>query len=1254
MPNNLDDLYNQVTGGSQGAVPVVKTPEISFDPSRLKPPEDTGGAMLPWIIRLLGSVGAGVAQTADVVTAGGFGVPEALGGALAGGSEALAQKAEGRPNLNWKRIGTEATLGAVPLGWMMRPGKPVISAIKGAAVMGAGEAGRELSEGQDLNLPAIGKSALIAGGIGGALSRMGMTKAPTPATTGEPINTVGGLRIAMAEKAQTKTPFSPEEHATVYNTLSRQPEGPLARNIGWQPQRIHISPTQDVPAASILDVEKAHAEAMPGVIKEKVAEAKAQAGYQKETAEKEAKNLNDKEKWASKQAEEIDKDIETQASQAEISRLKGIATEPSPITLTHKVAAPAENGVGTETAVQKFTEPEEETLQGIGESKIIKGDLSKVTDYAKSLQDHYGDGVNVGISKGKGGYTVTVDEVLPTVIKPKVDLGANPIEAKPGAEAPGKPEAQGKPEPPIKSRTRRVSSRPAPPPLKTLDPVTAKYQQLRAEGMGHVEAWEAAKASSPKKAGEPPEPAEGVGGVPNPNPTNKPPFGSPESGDMVTKDELGTRIVSHRTGVTTFIPKEPPPEGLTPPESAAPKPAPKPGPKTPSSGSAKIQETSTGAGQQEALPGGAAPSIAEKLPPKVAPEVPNPEAPNPPVEKQAAPGALPPKTPGKKAPKAGPKAAPPKPPVEPVPNPEVVPTQPEPKTTASAPEPEPPSIIPFRSIKKSPREASAIRYVLAKQGAKAGLVPEGTRAALGAEAARLNNADHGPVFEPIKPVGVKAGEVTPKPTPKPTPEIPKPPTDTLKQTEAMRAKAAEKRAAVRAEKEVESVEGEARNEEQTKTLEEDLADIQAMPPEERAAFFKRFKGSKGEIDPVLLAKLGIPLTTAGVGSIVDEDHPLRGALIGGLIGAGGIAGATHLAENPDTFNNLRDKGTKLTRELPQLNRFNLLMNPANLATNSLPAPYAGAFWKLLEQSDPGVRNAGLAKLANIPEYLHNYGGNLFKVRELSGQFERGEQLAGSGASYTDKVLSGPGTLMAAGDMTSRDLLESVGVSPAAARDATLTNEPKQVWGKGLMNLLRTTSDDGRRSLFTQLALPFARTTINVIESGLERTPVIGFLAQIGKDPAIVESIPQQLRMQGIGSGVMAGAYAFGRWVAPETAKQYKLPMLMSNLGGQYGLIAAAAFAAGQAQQLGKPPVWTGVQQALQTMPLPTLGGLTDAGKSISNMMSGEPAHPNAEYPPQRYLPNMLLPYYLRDTGINSLQEKVDALQDITFNPDALQ
>jgi hypothetical protein len=178
----------------------------------------------------------------------------------------------------------------------------------------------------------------------------------------------------------------------------------------------------------------------------------------------------------------------------------------------------------------------------------------------------------------------------------------------------------------------------------------------------------------------------------------------------------------------------------------------------------------------------------------------------------------------------------------------------------------------------------------------------------------------------------------------------------------------------------------------------------------------------------------------------------------------------------------------------------------------------------------------------------------------------------------------------------------------------------------------------------RLLLPFIRTAANVFEGSLERTPGVGWLVRNFYENPVPFS--QMLAEQGLGGIVATMAYQMGQEVDPESSAGYKLPMVIANMTGQYGALAAAAFAAGQASYKGDPGLkaaFKGANRFWQDLPLPTTETIAETHGNLENYLEEGMANPNAIYPPQQYLPDAIRPKILDDNW-------VEMVRNLTNNP----
>jgi hypothetical protein len=401
----------------------------------------------------------------------------------------------------------------------------------------------------------------------------------------------------------------------------------------------------------------------------------------------------------------------------------------------------------------------------------------------------------------------------------------------------------------------------------------------------------------------------------------------------------------------------------------------------------------------------------------------------------------------------------------------------------------------------------------------------------------------------------------------------------------------------------------------------------ATPPKvgkKHEALFEKLKGNKGEIDPTLLAKLGLGLGGAAVGAAVDPfDNRLESAVAGGVAGIG-IASMPQILHSlgaaPEALHNLaeriqapggiREAAEKIVQTLPQLQRFNYLTSGVGLPANALAGPYGSGVMGAVEHilsGDP--RGAEAMKLLRPDNWFREYRTSFEEARQLIG---RAEGVAyDEAASKGEKLLAAPGVAMTAGDVATRRLLEQAGFSSEEARRITLTSEPELTGFKKLANLTKG-------SPLLQMLAPFTRTPSNIGEQGLQRMPGIGFLIQAQRENP--DPIRQQIIQQLISTGVGVGSGVLGANLDPETAKIAR--RYVSNAAGQYSLPASIGFAAGQSVQRGKSPLSPStVNAALDALPLPTTQPLQDIGKTgmeLLNFLSGEGAASDITLPRGSY------------------------------------
>jgi hypothetical protein len=358
------------------------------------------------------------------------------------------------------------------------------------------------------------------------------------------------------------------------------------------------------------------------------------------------------------------------------------------------------------------------------------------------------------------------------------------------------------------------------------------------------------------------------------------------------------------------------------------------------------------------------------------------------------------------------------------------------------------------------------------------------------------------------------------------------------------------------------------------------------------------KGQKGEIDPALAAKILATGVGAAGGAVLNPDDRLKGALLGGAAGLGVAAGAPILLKGVDPTN-LKALG----RRVPDYYRGGLLSDPRSMFNNAVLGPMGSQLFGGLEQAvahgigEPTASPQGgeiVKDVLNVPKWLKGFLSKIPEAAKVTAENERAESGL-RGNTPLDRAFRVPGVTMLAGDMNTRANLERLNIPEKLAREITLTNEPGEriPLPGNIVNWGKAKNVAGQRSITAQLMLPFKRTLANIAESGLERTPGVGELVNMMKDPSI--KIPARMRFaqQSIGGGVLVTSYMAGASTPPEMAKDLKIHSAVSNFGGQYAALASLGFALGQAHRTGKQLSKAAIQDTISGLPLPTTEPLQD-------------------------------------------------------------
>jgi hypothetical protein len=141
------------------------------------------------------------------------GVP--IGGIMGAGGEALAQLAEGRPDINWKSVGAMGALGAVPIPGSTTIGK---AALKSAGMSGLGEGLYQQTEGWDqyggAHAPTIEELGGIAfaSGVGGAIGgglHWGLDKWGKKVPVAPPVEPSESTALVRSNRPRPREPIIP-------------------------------------------------------------------------------------------------------------------------------------------------------------------------------------------------------------------------------------------------------------------------------------------------------------------------------------------------------------------------------------------------------------------------------------------------------------------------------------------------------------------------------------------------------------------------------------------------------------------------------------------------------------------------------------------------------------------------------------------------------------------------------------------------------------------------------------------------------------------------------------------------------------------------------------------------------------------------------------------------------------------------------------------------------------------------------------
>lgn len=475
--------------------------------------------------------------------------------------------------------------------------------------------------------------------------------------------------------------------------------------------------------------------------------------------------------------------------------------------------------------------------------------------------------------------------------------------------------------------------------------------------------------------------------------------------------------------------------------------------------------------------------------------------------------------------------------------------------------------------------------------------------------------------------------------------------------------------------------------------EEYLASKSATKPSEGGIIISAFGGGAEQLfkkHPEFGIKAALIAGGALTGAMTNEENPVLGALMGA--GAGWTAGKVtsmlkQIKINPTEIPGLdkaiksdervRDFVMKNAWELvPHVQRAHFLMSIPGVPANVIAGPLGAGFFGALTKSLAGDKRGGEALLklsspkhlmdiwkevgpqaemlvrkatAGDPSYRAEVGGDI-----LDRLFKLVQQRHGARAEdMTRGYIQGVGLWMTRADLTIRKVLIEAGFTEAEARVMTLTSEAEGKIFKSLMDFGRASANKNTKydrllSTLGATVLPFVRTPVNILEQGLHRLPGVGIGFQAARGVGPREIVAQQA----VSSVLLYGSYLIGLNTSEENAKTVR--RFVSNLGGQYSLVANLGFAAGQGgRRMGKSASPTelptavvspeALKQFTYSMPFPEAGILENWGQFLSNLG-------DSDKPIPEQLPRGSVPALYKELSEWSGEGKRMKLQDLSIPP----
>ena len=405
----------------------------------------------------------------------------------------------------------------------------------------------------------------------------------------------------------------------------------------------------------------------------------------------------------------------------------------------------------------------------------------------------------------------------------------------------------------------------------------------------------------------------------------------------------------------------------------------------------------------------------------------------------------------------------------------------------------------------------------------------------------------------------------------------------------------------------------------TKTTEQ-MADV--MPKDEGGEIIGDIFGSFQRIiekNPLLGLRLGFGGLGALGGALANEEDPLTGAIVGAGVGMSApeigrllvklrikkadVPGFDEAVKSPEAGERV---GSFLWHLAPHVQRSNFLLSsglPANAIVGPWALGYFGALTKHLA-GDPRGTKALQLLMSTRPWQEMSKNETVREATRLVRRVSEDDpqQRAELGGAVLNqlhptlrKILQQPAFWLTQGDVGIRNIIREAGFSEKEARQITATSEP---FLRALKKLVQTRK--GPISPTWELIFPFVRTPAALMEMAATRFPGLGYYAQkaIEKGGGIPVSNKELMVQQAITPIVGFGSYLIGSIMPPEQAKVWR--RYITNAAGPYSVYAGLGFAAGQANQQGRRGLPAIYKELEFTVPLPSIEPLIDTARFVTN------------------------------------------------------